>query len=418
MDEHKTQTIKTSVAYNNYPIGLIVGLMLMTIVIGFLSGFVGYKVADYSTNGYTSRKQSDSAISQVKQSVSIDETSATTTVAKNSTPSVVSIVAYEKISTSNNTRSNLFNQLFGNNLFDNNQGSSSSTRQEVSAGSGFIVTDNGYILTNRHVVESTTAEYEVVLNDGSKLTAKVIDRDTYLDIAVLKIVSDKTFTPLKLGDSDSILVGQVAIAIGNSLGEFSNTVSKGILSGLDRSIQASDSSGTGTETLDHIIQTDASINSGNSGGPLLDSQGNVIGVNVAKASGGENIGFAIAINDVKGILESAIKTGRIVRPYIGVRFTELTPEINKLRGLGYDYGAWLFSTNIKTPSIIADSPADKAGLKDGDIILEIGGQKLDATHTLRRTVQKFNVGDKIKIKYARDKKESEVELTLVELPKN
>ena len=414
------QTQQNSKPRGRSNLGVAIGVIILIISMGFISGYLGYIAADLSLNGTLTRSATNQTITQVRQAVTVDETSGAVDVAKNSTPSVVSIVAYENVSNTQPSVGGLFGRLFGFSNGANGSSSStgSTTRQESSAGSGFIVTDNGYVLSNRHVVESTTAEYEVVLNDGTKLAAKVIDRDTYLDIAVVKVESPNKLTPVKMGDSDALKVGQIAIAIGNSLGEFSNTVSKGIISGLDRSIQASDTNGTNAEQLDHIIQTDASINSGNSGGPLLDIQGNVIAVNVAKASNGENVGFAIPINDVKQILESAIKTGRIVRPYIGVQYIDLTPEINKIRGLGYDYGAYVFSDNVRTRAVVAGSPADKAGIKDGDILLEINGEKIQDKNSLRRLVQKYNVGDTIKIKYARDGKEAEVNVTLAALPKN
>lgn len=283
---------------------------------------------------------------------------------------------------------------------------------QVGAGSGFIISKEGLILTNRHVVNDEDANYTVVLNDGTKYTAEVIGRDTILDIAVVKIDADDDLPILQFADSSQIKVGQFVIAIGNSLGEFSNTVSTGIVSGLSRSIIAGDGGGS-SERLEGVIQTDASINPGNSGGPLLDILGNVIGINVAIASDAENIGFAIPINAVKQVVDSVVEFGEIVRPYIGVRYTNITKEYAEVNNLSVEAGAHIgASTDKANPAIIPNSPAAKADLRSGDIIIEVNGEKLTKEVTLQDAVQKYKVGDTIQLKFLRGDEEKIVEVTL------
>lgn len=284
-------------------------------------------------------------------------------------------------------------------------------RQDVSAGTGFIVSVDGLILTNKHVVADKEAEYTVLMNDGRKMPAKVLARDPIQDLAVLKI-EGSGFPILKLGDSDGIKIGQTAIAVGNALGEFRNTVSVGVVSGLQRSIVAQGAS-SGPEVLQELIQTDAAINPGNSGGPLLNIRGEVIGINTAVASGAENVGFALLINKAKRDIENVQKHGRIIYPFIGVRYAVVTKELAEKLKLGRDYGA-LLQASEQEPAVILGSPADKAGLKNGDIIFEINKERLGSDHTLASIIQKYQVGDELILKVFRDSKEFEVKVKLEE----
>ncbi len=284
--------------------------------------------------------------------------------------------------------------------------------QEVGGGSGFIISSDGLIATNKHVVSDTNALYTVLTNDGKKYEAKVLARGNYQDVAVIKI-STNNLPVVRLGDSDKVKLGQTAIAIGNALGEFRNTVSVGVISGLARSLTAS--GGGSSEKFEGLIQTDAAINQGNSGGPLLNLKGEVIGINVAMVSGAQNIGFAIPINQVKKAIESVKQTGRIITPYLGVRYMMITQELAKKEKLPVDYGA-LIRGNESGSGVMPESPADKAGLQAEDIILEINNKKIDQDRSLVSIIQEYNTGDTLILKILRNNKEMTVSVILEERP--
>lgn len=287
--------------------------------------------------------------------------------------------------------------------------------REVGGGSGFLVSADGYIVTNRHVVADEDAEYTVFANDGEKYDAKVIARDPALDLAIIKIVGSN-FPHLTFADSDGLEVGQTVVAIGNALAEFRNTVSVGVVSGLSRSIVASDSLGRNAEALDQLIQTDAGINHGNSGGPLLNLSGEVIGVNVAIAEGAENIGFAIASNGVKSVVESVQKTGKIVRPYLGVRYIEITAEIKEKNKLSVDYGVLVQrGAEQGDLAVIPGSPADKAGIVENDLILEVDGVRLTSDRNLAGIIRTKKVGDTVRLKILHRGEEKTVSVRLEEM---
>lgn len=287
-------------------------------------------------------------------------------------------------------------------------------KQEVGGGSGFIVSNDGYVVTNKHVVTDEKADYTAITSDGKKFSAKVLARDPGQDIAVLKI-EGSGFTPAKLGDSDTVKLGQTAIAIGNALAEFQNTVSVGVISGLSRNIVAS-SGLRSAESIEGVFQTDAAINPGNSGGPLLNLKGEVIGINVAVAQSAQNIGFTIPINQAKRAIDSVRKTGSIQSPYIGVRYVMITDELAKDQSLSSDYGA-LVRGDQNGAAVVVGSPASKAGLMAEDIILEVNGQKLDEGRTLAGAIQKYGVGDTITLKVKRSEQTLTIRLTLEERPK-
>jgi serine protease Do len=283
-------------------------------------------------------------------------------------------------------------------------------KKEIGGGSGFFVSPDGLIVTNKHVVDQKDVEYTVFTNDGKKHPAKVIARDPVLDIALIKIDAptislDSPYPYLELGDSEKLQVGQSVIAIGNALAEFRNTVSVGVVSGLARSITAG--------VLDHVIQTDAAINPGNSGGPLLDLYGRVIGVNVAVAQNSENIGFALPINSVKGAIESVKATGKIVRPYLGIRYVPVTPEMKDKNDLSVDYGILVQrGTGANDLAVIPGSPADKAGIVENDIILEIDGTKIDEKTSFAYIIRGKKVGDIITLKILHKGDEKTLQVTL------
>lgn len=276
-------------------------------------------------------------------------------------------------------------------------------RQEIGGGSGFLVSSDGLVVTNRHVVARDDVEYTVFTSDGKKHAATVVVRDPALDVAVIKI-EGSGFSALELGNSDELTPGQTVIAIGNALAEFQNTVSVGVISGLSRSIVAGDSLGQ-AELLDEVVQTDAAINPGNSGGPLLNLRGQVAAVNVAVAQGSENIGFAIPINEVKPAIEAAKSGKRISRPFLGVRHVQTTTGALVVRG-----------NEASELAVTPGSPADKAGIVENDIILEIDGVKLDEKHSLAAQIRRKQVGQSVKLKVLHDGEEREVSATLAELP--
>jgi len=303
-----------------------------------------------------------------------------------------------------------FGGLFGIPIPQYYQKQEGTKKQEVSAGSGFIINTNGYIITNKHVVSDTKAEYTVLLNDGSKYSAKMVAKDPLEDFALIKI--EKTgLTPLKLGNSDNLSLGQTAIAIGNSLGEFQNTVSLGVVSGLHRSITAQDET-RATTTLSDLIQTDAAINPGNSGGPLLNLNGEVIGINVAMDKEAQNIGFAIPISKIKGIINQAISSGKISVPFIGVRYIPVNKDIMDEKKLTVDYGALIDAGTSGESAIVKDSPADKAGLKVKDIILSVNTIKINTKNPLSSVIRRFAIKETVQLEVLRDGKTININLTL------
>ncbi|MFA5349007.1 MAG: trypsin-like peptidase domain-containing protein [Candidatus Paceibacterota bacterium] len=289
-------------------------------------------------------------------------------------------------------------------------------KKEVGGGTGFIISSDGMILTNKHVVSEKDAEYTVLTNDGKRYSAKILALDPIYDLAVIKIEATQTkFNPVKLGDSDILQVGQTVVAIGNALAEFQNTVSTGVISGLGRTITAA--SGTESEVLDDVIQTDAAINAGNSGGPLLNLAGEVIGINVARSNYAENIGFAIPINQAKKAIDQVKASGKIVYPYIGVYYTLITPDLQAENNLEVSYGAWVGrdSSGQKTETVfVAGSPAEKSGLKQDDIILQINGEKITLQNTLSKIVQKYNPKDTISCLVLRNKTQQTIKIILAE----
>ena len=284
-------------------------------------------------------------------------------------------------------------------------------RKEVGGGTGFVISSEGMILTNRHVVADKDAEYTVLTNDGKKFQAKVLARDPLQDIAIIKIDDVPSLTPVKLGDSDKLQIGQTVIAIGNVLGEFRNSVAVGVISGLGRTITAS--GGDFVETLEDVIQTDAAINKGNSGGPLLNLKGEVIGINTAMVLSAQNIGFSIPVNKAKRSIEQVKNFGKIVYPFLGVRYVLIDETVQKENKLSVDYGAFLLPSEGQ-PAITPDSSAEKAGLREGDIILEVSGEKITTDNSLAKILNKYNPKDKVTLKVLRGDKEIIFEATLGE----
>ncbi|MBD3299936.1 MAG: trypsin-like serine protease [Candidatus Moranbacteria bacterium] len=335
-------------------------------------------------------------------------------------PSVVSIIITKDMP----VIENYFENPFGEDVLPGfripSQRQRGTREEEIGGGSGFIVSKDGYIITNRHVVNDTEAEYTVLTNDERKYQAEVLGRDSINDIAVLKIDPKNPIEgegveelPLiELGNSGDLKTGQTVIAIGNALGEYRNTVSKGIVSGLKRNIIAGDSLGN-TQALSELIQTDAALNRGNSGGPLINLAGEVIGINVASSQMADNISFAIPINDAKQVIESIRTEGRIVRPYLGIRYILNNEEFAKSNNLDYDYGALVVRGETRGElAVLPSSPADKADILENDLILEIDGEKITESYTPANAISDKKPGDTVNLKILRDGEiiEKEVEL--------
>ena len=374
-------------------VALIISVMLLSLIIGSIGGIGGVLLLS-SDNGALAKKLGVSDLSiptTSTEKIVVEESSAIIDAANKVSPSVVSIKT-------KSTAQNIFGQTY----------------ETEGGGTGFIITNDGLILTNKHVVSDTSASYTVVLASGKTYDAKIQSLDPMRDMAVIKI--DATDLPVvELGDSDSLKVGQWVVAVGNALGQFENSVTAGIISARNRTVEASDSAGSTSETLNGMLQTDAAINSGNSGGPLVNLKGQVVGINTAVASNAQSIGFAIPINDAKTAIDSIKTTGRIIRPYLGVRYVQINQDLAKKNSLSVDYGALVKSgSSVGQPAVVSGSPADKAGIVENDIILEINGEKITEDNSLLTLVQQYKVGDKITLKVLSSGKEKEVSVTLEE----
>ena len=288
-------------------------------------------------------------------------------------------------------------------------------RIKVGGGSGFIVSPDGLVLTNKHVVQDPEAIYTVVTEDDRYFPAKVLARDPINDIAILKIET-KDFLPYaKLANSSRLELGEPLIAIGNTLGEFRNTVSVGVVSGLSRYITAQNDALGQAAFLRGLIQTDAAINPGNSGGPLVNSEGRVVGINVAVILGAQNVGFAIPINSAARDLEDIRKYGRIRKPFLGIRYLILNKDMKDRLKLPVETGAYVMKEDAPgDEAVVKNSPADKAGLQEKDIILEFNGVKLTTQTTIQDVMEKCKIGEKIALKVLRGDHEQALDLVLEE----
>ncbi|RUA12409.1 MAG: hypothetical protein DSY82_01365 [Flavobacteriia bacterium] len=435
--------MKTKKIYN-LSTGKLLGVVLVSLIVGgslFYSGSQAinwcsakYKTytknlqknkKDFSFKNFSLKEWLKAKPQQNIQPVKVvSEQSQVIEVVKKASPAVVSIVASAEVPTFETYYQNPFGDIpdgFGDffNFRIPQRRQNGTEEVKIGAGTGFLVSADGYIVTNGHVVSSRDAKYVVYLNGdedkGEKIEAKVLARDPNTDLAILKIDRDN-LPYLEFSDSSKLQVGQTAITIGYALGEFDNTVSKGVISGLSRKITAG-GFGEPSEQLKNLIQTDAAVNPGNSGGPMLDIEGNVIGVNVAMANA-ENIGFAIAGNEAKRAFEEVKANGKIAKikkAFLGVRYVILNKEIQKKNNLPYDYGALIIRGEKMTDlAVVPGSPADKAGLMENDIILEVNGKKVNSRNQLADLIEKYKSNDKIKLKVYHKGKEKTVELTLGE----
>lgn len=411
----------------------LIGFIIFSLVIGSLSGaissalFVNYLLRVPALGPNIIKIPAERAKEEPKEArPALDEETATINAVKNALPAVVSILVTKDLNKYRQTQVLPFDEEFFREFgfefpfrFEVTPRAGEPpppNKQQVGGGSGFIVRGDGLILTNKHVVSDKEAEYSVVMSDGKEYPANVAAADEFLDIALVKIEA-KNLPVLQLGFSDNLVIGQTVIAIGNSLGQYRNTVTKGVVSGINRRVVASDAGGE-SEVIEEAIQTDAAINPGNSGGPLLNLAGKVIGINTAISRAGQLVGFAIPINPAKRIIESVEKFGRIVRPWLGVRYVLINKEVAKAQNLPFDYGALIVRGGRPTElAVIPGSPADKAGLVENDIILEINGKKISEADSLAKLIGQHKPGDTIKLKVHHQGEIKIVEVLLEEFKK-
>lgn len=397
--------------------GVFLVAIILSSLFGAIFGFIAASAKPFAQEAlsrFTHNKtvQDKTSASPDIQKIVVED-SAVTSVVEKATPAVVSIVVSKEISQVRQFGFPFFDMpdIFGD---DTQQNGNSTQKQKIGGGSGFFISEDGMIVTNKHVVDDSAADYTVITNDDKEYSARVLARDPVQDIAIIKIEGNG-FPVMPLGSSESLKIGQTAIAIGNSLGEFSNTVSKGIISGLKRSLTAGSETGGMVEQLSNIIQTDAAINPGNSGGPLIDIEGNAIGVNVAVAQNAQNVGFALPIDQVKRIIEQVQKTGKITTPFLGVRYLPITKQIQQENNLPFEYGVLVQRGNKITDfAVIPGSPADKAGIIENDIILEINGKKIDSKSQLADLIAQNAVGDTVTLKVWHKGDIKEVQVVLQE----
>lgn len=376
-----TQLVQTQRKKSQKPLIITVGIFgaLILLVLGIVSGVVvARSLVPNATPSLSTTADGNKTVTETESSIAA--------VAEKVGPSVVSIVTQ--------TRTSSY------------YGSSSSGE---AAGTGVIVSKDGYIMTNNHVIEGATS-VSVVDSTGEQYDAKIIGRDPLNDVAFVKINANKEFTPITIGNSATVRTGQQVIAIGNALGQYSNSVTSGIISGTGRSITASTDDGN-SETLTDLVQTDASINPGNSGGPLVNMAGQVIGINTAIVEDANGIGFAIPINSTKGVLAGVLETGKISRAYLGVNYLTVTPDVAREYKLSVNSGAYVHASGSSNP-VASGSPAANVGFKDGDIMTKINSETIGTDGSLSSILGEYRPGDKITITYLRDGKELTASVTL------
>lgn len=378
---------------------LILGfLLIILIIIGISNNTLNIdigKIQDY----FKSFKQTEIVTPSEKVKV-VSEESVITDVVDKVSSSVVTVSIVKSRSLGKMFDVNPFDPF---NIFRESQGKQQKIEQDI--GTGFIISEDGMIVTNKHVVADTEAKYKVVTKDDKTFEVQKIYRDPGNDLSILKIDAHG-LKPATLGDSSKLKVGQMAIAIGTALGEFRNTVTVGVISGLGRGITAGSPFEGYVERLDDVIQTDAAINFGNSGGPLLNSSGQVIGLNTAISSEAQNIGFAIPINVIKDALDHFNKTGKFQRPYLGVSYKMIAKDLALLNDV--PEGAYV-------QDVVEGSPAEKGGIKNEDIITKIDGKKITENDGgLAKIIADKKVGDKINVEIWRDGETKTLTITVGE----
>lgn len=373
--------------------------LLIAVLIGLSTGagFIGGYIGAYS--------RLNNASPQTQKEVVSSESDLISNIAETVGPSVVSVNVTSQ--TQAQTRSGY-----------------SRMRERTSAGTGFVV-GNNIVVTNRHVVPVGTSKVSIVLSDGTELdNVEVIGRTNQtdsLDVAFLKVndTKGKELKAVTLGDSSKMRVGDKVVAIGNALGQFQNTVTSGIISGYGRDVEAGDETGQSQESLQDLFQTDAAINQGNSGGPLVNINGEVIGINTAVAGDAQNIGFSIPINDVSGMIKGVLATGKLQRPFLGVRYISITDDYASENNLPVKRGAYIPEAAAgEAPSIIAGSPAEVAGLQPKDIIIKVDNTDINENNSLSTVLARFTVGQKVTLTILRDGKQQTVDVMLGDAPQS
>ena len=408
--EIKKPNIKNIPPPRKWSTNVVITAVLIVTLVG---GYGGSWIENHNNNGnvtFASLGSQEKIVTSQSQLIN--------QIAKTVGPSVVSVNV--SINSGSSTSGSGGFGLFG----------FSQPEEEQAAGTGIIISSDGLILTNRHVVPVGTTNVSVTLSDGTELkNVSVVGRTSQsdsLDVAFLKInnTENHKLIPAVIGNSSQVQVGDSVVAIGNALGQFQNTVTSGIISGYGRSVQASDSSGSATgssssENLDDLFQTDAAINEGNSGGPLVNMNGQVIGINTAIAGNAQNIGFSIPINDVKGLISQVVSTGKFKLPYLGIRYIPLTADVANEYNLSTSNGAFIAPSSDPTqPSIIAGGPADKAGLQVNDIITAVNGVSINQSHDLTGLLDQYKPGDNITLTIVRGTSTKQIDATLGTDPNN
>jgi S1-C subfamily serine protease len=395
---------KMDLSPNHPRVRLLAGVLLIIISVsaGFLGGWAG------------SNEQDDSQTTIQKQQVVLEnQGQLISNIASNVGQSVVSVNSTQMDASGSSTTSG---SLFGQ--------TNPQSEEEESAGTGIILTTSGLIITNRHVVPAGSTNISVTLSNGTTYTnVKVVGRTSTndsLDIAFLQIenTNGQKLVPAIIGDSSKMVIGDSVVAIGNALGQYQNTVTSGIISGYGRSVQASDSTGTSTENLTDMFQTDAAINEGNSGGPLVNMDGEVIGINTAIASSAQNIGFSIPIDDVTGLIKSVEQTGKLQQPYLGVYYVPITSDVAKQYNLSVSSGAYIptSSQSDGQQTVISGGPASSAGVQPGDIIAKVNNTSINQQHSLTSVLDQQSVGSQVTLTIIRSGKQINVNVTLGTAP--
>jgi serine protease Do len=377
-------------------------LVIVSLTAGFFGGWLGADDHDQTTSSNSPIESKQTVVSNTSQVIS--------SIAKTVGQSVVSIDVTSQ--TASPDTNNIFNFGFGTN-----------GTTEEDAGTGIILSSSGLIITNRHVIPDGTTSVSVTLSNGTtynnvQVIGRTSDSDS-LDIAFLKIsnLNGKKLVPVTIGDSSKMQVGDTVVAIGNALGQFQNTVTSGILSGYGRSVSASDSTSTTSESLVDLFQTDAAINEGNSGGPLVNLSGQVIGINTALAGNAQNIGFAIPVNDVIGLIKGVEQTGKLEQPYLGIVYIPITADVAQQYSLNVNSGAYIPpSADVGQQTVISGGPAAQAGLQEGDIIMDINGTPINENKSITSILDQDSVGQVITLTVNRSGKTISIKVTLGTAP--